>query len=237
MEIRVCHITTIFLFIFDFWYLSSRTRLFSYSSIAATFYNSFLAFCKRIKHDHEKTHRVFSADKHISRACFILIKPYSYKRICITQVLIDHIIGNYSRRSGNSHQHESRFSVKYDHLTVADIHSEILDASPGPIFFINARKRSLQRLRFHRCLSVHGGCLPQVRGGLPHTPPWADTPRQTSPPRQMPQWADSSLGRHPHPWTDTPLPSACWHTVNKRVVRIPLECILVSMQFSEILAK
>ena len=55
--------------------------------------------------------------------------------MCITQVLIDHIIGNYSRRSGNGHHNESCFSVKYDHLTVADIHSEILEASPGPIFF------------------------------------------------------------------------------------------------------
>ena len=40
------------------------------------------------------------------------------------------------------------------------------------------------------------------------------------------------LGRHPQAdtpssWADTPLCSACWDTVNKRAVRIPLECILV----------
>ena len=58
------------------------------------------------------------------------------------------------------------------------------------------------------CRSVHrGGCLPLVPGGcLP-------------PGRQPP-------GRHP--WADTPLRSACWNTVNKRAVRILLECILVS---------
>ena len=68
-------------------------------------------------------------------------------------------------------------------------------------------------------------------GGVCHTPPGqtplADTPRQTPP-----------LGRHPRadpPWADTPwqtpprtdTPSACWDTVNKRVVRILLECNLV----------
>ena len=69
-----------------------------------------------------------------------------------------------------------------------------------------------------------GVCL--STGGLWQTPPWADHP----PP----------LGRHPTTgptiphWADTPQPdplplcSACWDTVNKRVVRIPLECILVN---------
>ena len=45
------------------------------------------------------------------------------------------------------------------------------------------------------------------------TPPWADTPRQTPP--------SACWDTHPS------LPSACWDTVNKRAVRIPLECILV----------
>ena len=51
-----------------------------------------------------------------------------------------------------------------------------------------------------------------------------------SPPHRHPQ-TDTPLGRHPlgqtPPWADTPLSSACWDTVNKRAVRIPLECILV----------
>ena len=47
--------------------------------------------------------------------------------------------------------------------------------------------------------------------------PWADPPGQT-PPGQPP------LGRHPG--QTPPFPSACWDTVNKQVVRIPLECIL-----------
>ena len=41
-------------------------------------------------------------------------------------------------------------------------------------------------------------------------------------PMARPPWTDTPLGRH-H------LPSACWDTVNKRAVRIPLECILVTI--------
>ena len=73
------------------------------------------------------------------------------------------------------------------------------------------------------------GCLPHcMLEYIPHTPPsWADPlGRHPSPHRQTP-WTDT-----PHPQADTPLgqtlPSACWDTVNKRVVRIPLECILVN---------
>ena len=79
--------------------------------------------------------------------------------------------------------------------------------SRSPIF--TARIRSLQRLCFHRCLSM-GGCLPhcmlgytppgQTPLGTParqtHTPsqthplsrqsPWADTPGHTHTPRQTP---------------------------------------------------
>ena len=51
-----------------------------------------------------------------------------------------------------------------------------------------ARKRSLRRLCFHRCLSVHGGVCSIACWDTPpgQTPPWADTP-----------WADNPLGRHP----------------------------------------
>ena len=73
---------------------------------------------------------------------------------------------------------------------------------------VAARKRSLQRLYFHRCLSVHRGdtAPPPHPGKTPHP-----------------------LGRPPPPRVDTPSPlrSACWDTVNKQAVRIPLECILV----------
>ena len=53
---------------------------------------------------------------------------------------------------------------------------------------ITARKRSLRRLCFHRCLSVHrgGGTVPaQVLPPGPHlagTPPGRYSPRQTQPP-------------------------------------------------------
>ena len=61
------------------------------------------------------------------------------------------------------------------------------------------------------CLST-GGCLPRCL--------WADTPRQTPPGQTPPSPSQCMLGY-------TPLYSACWDTVNKRTVRIPLECILV----------
>ena len=87
--------------------------------------------------------------------------------------------------------------------------------------------RSLRRLCFHRCLSVHSGvcipactgqggacpggslpdgCLPKEEGVCPGGE--ADTApdqRQTTPPPQR----------------------ILWDMVNKRMVRIPLECILV----------
>ena len=100
----------------------------------------------------------------------------------------------------------------------------------------------MRRLCFHRCLSVHMGgvCLSHI-------------PLGRHPPDRHPPWADTPLGRHPlgstHPLGrqppcpvhagmhtppaqcmlgyTLPLPSACWDTVNKRAVRIPLECILV----------
>ena len=75
---------------------------------------------------------------------------------------------------------------------------------------------------------VPWGCLPPPPGR--HPSPWADTP-----------WKDTPLGRQPqgrHPpaqcmleYTPPPPPSACWDTVNKWAVRIPLECILVLFFF------
>ena len=70
---------------------------------------------------------------------------------------------------------------------------------------------------------LHAGIHPPRTRGRHPPGPEADTPRQTPP------WADmhppgqtrTPLGRH------SPLPSACWDTINKRGVRIPLECILV----------
>ena len=66
-----------------------------------------------------------------------------------------------------------------------------------------------------------------------HTPPpWADTPTRQTPPGQTPT---TTPGRHP-PWARIPpghTPhSACWNTVNKQAVCIPLECILVHILFT-----
>ena len=46
------------------------------------------------------------------------------------------------------------------------------------------------------------------------------------PPGQTALGQTPALGRQP-PWADSPLRSACWDTVNKWAVCIPLECILV----------
>ena len=68
-----------------------------------------------------------------------------------------------------------------------------------------ARKRSLRRLCFHWCLSVHRwGCLPLVPGGVSATPladtpppgrytPWADTPS----PQCMLAYGQQAGGTHP----------------------------------------
>ena len=82
--------------------------------------------------------------------------------------------------------------------------------------FITARKRSLRRF-LHLSVNhyVHGGrgCLPLVWRG-----PVKSEFRGVHP-GQTPLQADT-------PWADTP-PQALWDTVNKRAVRILLECILV----------
>ena len=68
------------------------------------------------------------------------------------------------------------------------------------------------------CLSTGGVSAPFYAGI--HTP-MSRCPHEQMPPRQTPPWEDT-------PWADTPpLHSACWDTVNKQAVRIPLECIFV----------
>ena len=92
---------------------------------------------------------------------------------------------------------------------------------------------------FYTCLSVilfrgMGWCLPLVPGWcLPS--PWADThPLGRHSPGRHPLGrlspAQCMLGYTPLAQCMlgyTPLLSACWDTVNKRALRIPLECILV----------
>ena len=101
---------------------------------------------------------------------------------------------------------------------------------------ITARKRSLRKLCFHRCLSVHrrGVCpIACWDTPLPQAHPQADTPLGRHPPwADNPPWEDNPHGQTT-PLADTPLlHSACWDTVNKRSVHIPLECILVSHKFT-----
>ena len=101
---------------------------------------------------------------------------------------------------------------------------------------------NLRRLCFHRCLSVHRGVgvCPKAcwdthpPGRYPsgrytpwqvHPSPWAGTPPWAS----TPPWRVHPPGRYLPPSRYTPLRSACWNMVNKRAVRIPLECILVDI--------
>ena len=59
-------------------------------------------------------------------------------------------------------------------------------------------------------------------------PPRVGTPRQVHHPGQVPPGYVYPLGRYSPPREGTPPGhSACWDTVNKRAVRIPLKCILV----------
>ena len=95
-----------------------------------------------------------------------------------------------------------------------------------------ARIRSLRRLCFHRCLSVHGGVSAPLHAGL-HPPGQIPPPGRHPPGRQPtpPPGRHSPLADTPcpvHAGIHTPLCSACWDTVNKRAVRIPLECIFVT---------
>ena len=101
------------------------------------------------------------------------------------------------------------------------------------------------------CLST-GDVCPNACWDTPlgRHPPRQTPARQTPSGQTPPPWADIFLGRNPPPracWDRHPLPSACWmhiprpmhagihtplrsgcwDTVNKRAVRIPLECILV----------
>ena len=64
-----------------------------------------------------------------------------------------------------------------------------------------------------------GSYTPLRKAGTPlqADTPWADT----SP------WADNPPAQYMLEYTHTHLHSACWDRVNKRAVRIPLECILV----------
>ena len=94
------------------------------------------------------------------------------------------------------------------------------------------------------CLGVGSGQVPLPQVG---TPPWAFTHPLC---RYTPPGRYTSLGRYPlgrylpgrytpeagTPWAGLPQAgtsshSACWDTVNKWVICIPLECILVSRIF------
>ena len=76
-------------------------------------------------------------------------------------------------------------------------------------------------------LFTGGGCLPHPPGRHPPCPVHAGIHTPFS----------VHAGIHPpcpvHAGIHTPLPIACWDMVNKRAVRIPLECILVSNKHFE----
>ena len=103
------------------------------------------------------------------------------------------------------------------------------------VIFVTARKRSLRRQCFHRCLSIHRGVSVPLHAGI--HPPGADppsryppdqgqtSPRSRHPPdqRRTPTLTGSrhhtpqTRGRHPL-GADTPPPcSACWEVQATRV--------------------
>ena len=80
------------------------------------------------------------------------------------------------------------FIVKRDHaLTSGTIKAMLSGPGKNPRhfdeLFITARKRSLRRLCFYMCLSVHlgGGCLPHCMLG--YTPSSRQTPPRVEPPQ------------------------------------------------------
>ena len=93
--------------------------------------------------------------------------------------------------------------------------AEALKSSGNVYTFITTRNESCSEVIF-LYLSVI-----LFTGGLCHTAPRADTPLGRHTPR-----ADTPWDRHP-PWADTPLAQCMLGSVNKRAVRILLECILV----------
>ena len=131
------------------------------------------------------------------------------------------------------------------------MNSQITISLIQSMVLITARKRSLRRLYFHGCLSVH-----RVGAEPEQVPP---TPGQVSPPTQQVHplgmytpWQVHPPGQVPPPPSRYTLPgqvhpqqvhppgqvystgqvhslghSACWDMLNKRAIRIPLECILV----------
>ena len=86
---------------------------------------------------------------------------------------------------------------RWDWATKGILHSYIF-------YIFTARKRSLRRLCFHRCLSVHGeGCLPHCMLG--YTPPdqRQKPPQDQTPPEQTPptvhagRYGQQAGGTHP----------------------------------------
>ena len=93
-------------------------------------------------------------------------------------------------------------------------------------FLFTASKRSLRRLCFHRCLSVHRGVSATGPEGMWwQTPPPGRHPPDRHPPgRHLPQ---ADIPQADTPQADTLLGRPPRQTVNKRAVRIPLECIFL----------
>ena len=124
----------------------------------------------------------------------------------------------------------------------------VMSHDVGNSVVFTGRKRSLRRLCFYTCLSVHGRVSGQVHPpgkytplsgqihppGQVHPTSWAGTPpRQVHPPgRYTPQQVHSPGRYTPGAGTPPTLPrEQCMlgDAGNKRAVRILLECILVNI--------
>ena len=89
--------------------------------------------------------------------------------------------------------------------------SPVCGTTDTPVLDFWLRLLCISKLGWITCLHASSPTC----SGILRSPPREDIPRANSPPT----------------WADTRLRSACWDTVNKRAVRIPLECILVCILF------
>ena len=93
------------------------------------------------------------------------------------------------------------------------------------IKIISARKRSLRRSCFHRCLSVYRGVSAPLHAGI-HTPPGRHTPQQAPPGQVHPLGRYTPLGRHP-PRQVHPLSRYIpWAGTSPGQIHPPTQCML-----------
>ena len=125
---------------------------------------------------------------------------------------------------------ESRMLFRGRHPPPSQIDGFFFCSTKLTAFFLFHRDCYRPQTKFPKVMFSLVSVCPWGGGLHTHSP---GAPPGQAPPGQAPPWADpppkggSPRAGTPSPWAGTHLRSACWDTVNKRAVRIPLECILV----------